>query len=526
MGKEVTWENTFRIHDQAVYNWLGGLRVDYGVVFGKSMPNDSILRIMATPDTAFAKMADILIRKGMVPEPTNPSELSDIQYAFQIVPLPLCSIYRQSADINLFRSNVLGTFRRYTYDAVTGKYNVHRYPGTFQLPYQVDFWMAKKYTEAWLYEWLLEQMGRPGAAPNEAFIEVDHGEAWGVQLQALKLNSLVDTTQIEEVENDRRYLRFTADFSLNGLLMHPVERQVSPLLKVVTHHHNTLLADGITNVDGVHLETSVAAMNFYGDDGTVEDRYLNAYFEKSANIDVKRSKKSSDGRINQFTGKTLDGSLNYGVFEFTYKEAGYVGFGGLKLPGTKNLLAVRFRYLSPATPLTFQVTDGFGNPTQTWAVPRTKKWMQFECFTWFSGNFGMRWDSPLAGAVVNVDHIQHQWVQEGEAGEIIPSSEVPGSGEFTHTFTGLNWKKGYMIVGEWLNTVGMVDIVIKNDAVSPTHQESVTVDLGLSKNFGFIAQPKHQGNTVTLTTVGTPVNIALVRAYEYLGSIKGRLIPV
>lgn len=69
MASPYTLYNMLRCHDQAIYDWLEGCKVDYGVVAGVPRPHMGILRVYTAPQRAFAVMQKVLVRKGWLPTP-------------------------------------------------------------------------------------------------------------------------------------------------------------------------------------------------------------------------------------------------------------------------------------------------------------------------------------------------------------------------------------------------------------------------------------------------------------------------
>lgn len=69
MSQPFTLYNFLREHDQAIQDWLRGLLVDYGTVYGRDMSKEPILQTMASPMRAFGQMGTILVDRGWLPTP-------------------------------------------------------------------------------------------------------------------------------------------------------------------------------------------------------------------------------------------------------------------------------------------------------------------------------------------------------------------------------------------------------------------------------------------------------------------------
>jgi len=128
-------DKVLRAHDQAVYEWLAGLNVDYGNVAGRTLKNRGILRCLASPRRAFASMAKILIAQKWI-EFSDPVEELDYAEAFKIVPLPFASIHRQTPMPKEDKANIPMVFRRFR--RTSSGFEAHRFPLMYQIPYQID----------------------------------------------------------------------------------------------------------------------------------------------------------------------------------------------------------------------------------------------------------------------------------------------------------------------------------------------------------------------------------------------------
>lgn len=522
MGRDWTLENTLRAHDQAVYDWLGGLAVDYGDIAGQSFPTRSILRVYATPGNAFATIAQILWRKGWLPQPTTPDEGTLQDYAWKIVPLPMASIYREAPFDTPDRAHVPVFYSRLVYNKNTGKYETHQFPGTYTINYTVDFWMTKKYTEAFLYEWLMGELGHLGAAPNETFLTVDHAEPFGKKLHGFKLMSFSDNSDLEMIDSDRRYLRFTATFSMYGLLFRKPEEGSKPVLRINTKVGDASPIDGRTHADAVELDSVNVEMDVFRDQG-VPEKYLNGYFDRDGDVDVKRSLLTADGRIDIFHGRPRNNE--WGAYRFALPDdASSATVGGLKLPSGGQTLVFRFAFLNPEEEAYFCITDGFGVNIQKWVLPVTKKWLRFETFAHIDGNFALCWGKDSGSAsFLHVDKIRHAFAQTSGFA-ISPTSDSVVGGSQVVEFSGLDPKKAYVVYGTLLNTTADFDIVLSNDVASPTVVETVPISGGNWTSFGLVVQPAPSGNTVSVEGTVTDA-FSSISMVEYRGSVKGRFIP-
>ena len=235
MSRPDTYENTFRLFDQAIYNWLGGLLVDYGDIvpkpeavdptIGVRTPVRDILRVMSTPERAFAEMQNLLVAKGWMEE----SERSD---DFTNIPLPFASIYRMGPIPRLSQMQVPMRLKRLFRDS-EGNWLGADFPTPWDISYDIHFWVMKRYTEVHIWDWIVGRVGRRGASPADFYLEVDHEKyphdhhalktcIYGKQLHSVHFDALTDLTDIEPEEMAPRYIRFSLMLTVRAWMMHPL----------------------------------------------------------------------------------------------------------------------------------------------------------------------------------------------------------------------------------------------------------------------------------------------------------------
>lgn len=525
MSQTSTYENMLRIHDKAIYSWLGDLNVDYGEIAGNTLPQSyiPILRVFASPMRAFAEMRDTLIRKGWIQRPTE-QELLDDAEAYKLVPLPFISIYREAPENDPTRAMIPGQFTGLLYDASTGEKVDHPYPGTYLINYQVDFWCLKRYTEAHIYEWVKSKLGKVGAAPNEAMVPVEHDAPWGVKLQGMKMTGFVDNTELEGFADSKRYVRFTATFQLNALLFRPTS-SYKPAFTFKSESRIVTFADGKTDMDGyVAAESSkTAEIDVFRDDLIIPESQLSDLFRFDGNVQFARTLLSSDGRFNRTSLRPRGGE--YGSFRVTVNDAtSWFGNAYIAPPNAQTPVVVRFAYMSQ-NDFIFRILDENGDYLQTWTLPATSRWQQFETFFVTDSMFRFRWWAVTDGDIY-IDRTKFAVIDAYSNSAIsATSSSIIGSDRVVQ-FEGLDWSTGYIVSGNLLNTTSVYDIVIVNGETSPTNTERITVGNDSWSSFGVIMQPKYKTDKIIirLESVTDDVDNAEVRAYN--GQIKGRFVDI
>jgi len=222
MAAPYSLENTIRVHDQAVYDWLADLLVDYGTVNGQDRTRHPILRVFAGPNRAFMRMKEVLIRKGWysdvdaatareaMSDPSNFNQFDDL------VPLPFVSIQRGDPQNDPELAAAPRTIRRAVMGP-DGNYINHPWPGHYRCPYTIDFWCKHQFTEIFIREWIYAQLGTLGRGNSETLIPVRHADPFGVKLQSFRFESTSDNSDYEGPGEEFR--RFTLSMSLRMWLM-------------------------------------------------------------------------------------------------------------------------------------------------------------------------------------------------------------------------------------------------------------------------------------------------------------------
>lgn len=215
MARPNTLEDPLRIYDVAVKTWLRGLVVNYG----KSLGFRHIPTVISSPEKAFASAGEVLINEGWFAG-ASPADVYD-KADRPIVPYPWATIWRLDETRNYERANVVRW--RNVEVLPNGNLRTHPYPLPYNIMYQIDFFALRKYTAAFIVEWVRSQLGLVGAAQEEMFLSITHARPWGKQLHAFINRGYVDNSQLEMQEFDARVLRRTFTFELIGWKFLPPE---------------------------------------------------------------------------------------------------------------------------------------------------------------------------------------------------------------------------------------------------------------------------------------------------------------
>lgn len=225
MSVTYSLEDTLRRHDMAVYEWLGALRMDYGIdkdvneLLPVDRNNIPVLRVLAGPDRVVAKTVELLVTTGWIAG-NDPSLVLASAAAlrerakenFAVLPLPLISIERQDPVPALPDSGVPKVFGRQSFSQASQSWERHQWPGAYETTYRVVFWCAKRYSEVFFREWVYSKLGNIGLGESEALIPVVHEAPWGTIQQRLVFDGSDDESELEGEKN--RYFRYGYSFRL------------------------------------------------------------------------------------------------------------------------------------------------------------------------------------------------------------------------------------------------------------------------------------------------------------------------
>lgn len=520
MSAPHSFENTLRVHDVAFFNWLGGLRVDYGTVGGEDRSNFPILRVFASPERAFARLLDVLVRLCWIDGATAQA-MRDNTERFAVLPLPIATIQRGDPVPDPELRGTPKDFRTRWLNLSTGQWERHPFPAHYRTPYTVTFWMPKRYTEAYIREWIMAQFGRKGVAENEALIDVVHDQPWGLMPQALRFDGSSDLSDLEGEEP--RWVRFEFTFNLRTWFF-----------RVVEPSEDDVQAIGFdTLVESTRPpETAVGGEDSQGP--TPE-------LVQSENLHVLRV---PPFRIPQVMPTTGNATVQAGVLAPPGKrsergdlnlqvavQADTVEMGEWPLVTDAEGVAIygyNFEYLSkvgrvemevlqretvaaPATPDVIVSADSF-------VLPQTKRWERFHRFTVVRGANGPAAVADRTTLITRFAgipnqppqdfHLHHIGVRRLVSGTKVPATaQVAGAGETIYQWTGLA-RRPYLVIIILATTSGGSGIVtVEDDLATPTVQTQRELDATVNAGAAFLIQPDrdalalHVPNAITVEDV-------------------------
>jgi hypothetical protein len=230
MSSPYSVESSIRVHDEAIYNWLQDLHVDYGIVAGQDRTDTPILTVFASPDRAFATVYDMVTKNGFIAPGTSDDDTrANIDGILKVLPLPIASIERLEPIPLRELNNATAKDPRSYFDPTTGQWISWSAPTVYQCDYAITFWSLKHSTDVFIRDWVYGQLGVIGSGNYETFIPVQHNPAIGVSNQSLKL---VGSTNLSYLEGlNQRYIRTRFVFSLRMLIFKNLPSDIAPSME-------------------------------------------------------------------------------------------------------------------------------------------------------------------------------------------------------------------------------------------------------------------------------------------------------
>ena len=529
MASPASFENTVRLHDSAFYEWLGNLRVDYGASsdLHPDMPqadvyptrdNFPILRVFASPQRAFATVVDRLVHQGWVTTDTAEAMRTSAD-RFAVLPLPVATIERGDPVPDTITASVPKRFARAWFNPTTGNWEGHPWPAVYLTPYTVTFWSEKRYTEAFLREWILSQLGLLGAGDRELFLPITHADPWGVKLQSLTLDSFSDQSDLEG--DNPRYIRFEASFQLRTLHMRPLQdADIHPPINLACVPVRMLLdTDGVTT-DPFDRDPDLPAISVQSDN--LFTRYYTrkedvaSKWPKSGDATVAWSPLVPDGRVLGDPLRAVVRSVTdrVGIVERTVNLDG--GFGIVSV-------ALRYRATQEVS-LAIHQRPGGDPPVWTRArtvrLPATSGWTSVQVFAVVDAAFlSVVLEGRAITSVVDFLDVDVRNVLGGTA--IDPTGSSTGFGGGTKfTWSGLTQGRSYLVMVLPSSASGSWSIRTQDDDTSPDFILSRTFSAADETGYVEILSPKSASIAVTLPVGFAASDVVLV---PYGAGFRGRL---
>lgn len=386
-----TLENTLRVYDEAILDWVAGLTVDYGTIFGRPLPNHPILRVLASPQKAFASMRNILIQDGLIIGQTPSDTLAEAE-AIKVVPLPIITVQR--GDYYHDESRMNSPFTFYKFERRGRQYFDHPHPIAIKIPYTVFFWSKKRYTANYFQEWVDVQLGKRGASPSEKFLVINH-PLWGNQLHAWKKMNHFDASKMEGVFWDFREMQFYYEFELNAWIFHRVPDAADGAAPALLHNYPAEELNAEVPATQVLDSTAWNTNNLILSLSRIYR--LQVIFEiYGAQLSI--NDVPYDNRYNWLYPHE-EGTEPAYKMEFTAAN-GVVQTKQFILPETEGVISHRFAY-NCSTNVIFEILDENESVTQQYILNSSGNWIYTEIFSKQQNNYRLRWRADSGNIIID-----------------------------------------------------------------------------------------------------------------------------
>lgn len=515
MAAPFSLENTLRRHDEAVYGWFGGLLVDYGTVAGTARNQVGILRVLAAPDRAWARVVDTLVSQNWIAGATAAIQRENVENDHDVLPLPFLSIERMDPQPYFEGGGVPKRFGRQNFLGSTQQWEAHPWPGSYRTEYRATAWTSKKYTMAWIQEWVMSQLGLIGAAENEVFLDVVHAVPWGTIKQALRFDSMTDLSNLEGEEP--RYLRSEFAFTLNTLHFRPPSGTAETIdtIVVAAAFESEISASlvAVEDLTGVDLAPATASGNLfipYYPPPLIPTHWPKAGAAVVANSSVTPNDQPERSALRIEVDDPAD------QVDLVNRP--------IELDGQSHaVLSYSFQYLADAAvSLDVQQHDGSDMVTPVWTrmaletLPPAATWTRVHGFTIVTQPI---FDVAVIGtgvpAVMRVAQVRVRHIHSGT--KAAPTSTSVVSGNNRHVWTGLT-ADPYLVAVVFTNAPAIGTVVIENDQTTPDYTKSDAVDTAEQLSAVFLVQPK---TTSLVLLVPVALTIAAVYLQRYDGAYGG-----
>jgi hypothetical protein len=530
MAAPASFEDTIRRHLAAFYSWLGQLRVDYGgptdfpdgFPFKASYPtrqNFPILRTMATRERAFATVVDLLVHHGWIDTGTA-AEIRTKAADFAVLPLPVVTYEKGDPEIDSTAGSVPKRFARSFFNQATLKWESHQWPGTYWLPIRATFWCSKRYTEAFMQEWVFSQLGKLGAADREVLIPVEHLSPWNTQWQALQLEGVADQSELEG-DPLARQIRYEISFRLRMLHFRPDVIQDEPVN--VSAVPITLAHEGDTS-EVNPFDRTPDVPHF---PGASDNLYLQYYSGDQIAANWPRTGSATVREGDAAPEDVPVSSVIRGTVRTVQDRIGITN-RPVRIDATPHdiaILSVALRYKSTAE-VGLKLFQRPGNEAPvTWTLargvvlPASSSWVDLQFLTLVDDPiFTLLWEGRAIAADLSFADVSVRHLFSGA--RQLATGTGPGLfGTTKHSWNGLDRATSYLVVVLTAST-GQHEVRLDDDDVTPTHTLTRVFDADNEVGYAEVVQPRAGSIAVSLPSGLVPTAVFI---QPYAGALRPRL---
>lgn len=513
MSVPYSYEDSMRVHDQAIWDWLETLHVDYGDLFTLGTPRDDVpvLKAYATPDRAYAALVERLVTLQWIPG-ANAADMREKAEDIAVLPLPFITIERGEPAPDPEFSGVPKVFRVQAFNQVTAQWEYHQWPGHYRTDYTLSVWTNKKYSEVFIREWVFGQLGKLGVGESEVLIPVKHKDPFGSWLQAMRFTGSSNLSELEGVE--QRYMRFEYTFSLRTWIM-----KNSPGSGYVIDRIGQQFEQG-DRVESIFLEETGRvdreSMNMFF--MYIPDQFIPSIWPKTGTAEVSRSlTRPPDAFLTTDLEVKVTGDTD--SVELLRRPITIDGLGYA-------IVSMSFEYIADED-VEFRVTET--NPATnvatkvfTHILPETAKWKRVHFFTLvtqpiFTVEIAGLPSFPVATVNLYGTAIRHINNQTPAGTPPTPTAFIVGP-DTDFVFSVLASEE-FLVIG--VVTAGSGVVEVRDDFGTPSFTSPQTIDAAVNKGFVSLIQPRA---TTVAVKIPSTLSIASVKLQRYDGVYKGHEI--
>lgn len=528
MAAPHTLGDTMRNHDKAVYDWLNGLLVDYNETAGTTRNAFPVLRIMATPQQAFARVTDLLVHMGWLPGATAADMRATGDAKWDELPLPVITIER-GEPTPAAELNSSATQKRVYLNPVTGQWEEHRWPAQYSTQYRMTAWSLKRSTDAYIREWVYGALGGKGKATHEALLTVTHEAPWGETLQRWRFEGSQDLSNLEG--DNPRWIRTEFLFTLRTLVFFPpvgnsyLTHGVGYTGELITASYGdttSAASQGGMNLDSPSAVPSLMSSNLF-------------FYPVTKNLIPTEWPRTGDAEVS--AGEVAPGGIPPGPNAVSLRavlpdeNASVELLERLSAKDTngRTIVSVSLLYQSAGEPVDLEVAQRNGTTgVLTSAFDRSlpvvaNRWDPVHVFTLVRGDtFQVNLVGTTAGeGEVTVADVDIRTVADHT--RIAPqATSTPSVGQTRHEWGSLdNAPYLAILVLAAGNPAGPSVVSVQDDLSAPTYTASQTIDPDVNVGLVFLVQPK---NGQLGLTVPTALALDTVYLQRYPGPYNGSTI--
>lgn len=515
MSQPFNLEDTMRVHDVAVLNWLRGCLIDYGDIAGTPRNSFPILANFATPDRPFASIPKLLVGLGWIAgadaDAMNANAESPL---WSVLPLPICSIRRADPIPDPELAGGAKTFRASFFNQQTGQWDIAQWPGHYRTEYTMTFWSLNKPTDVYIREWVYSQLGLIGATATETFIPVVHRAPWNTRMQSFKFVGGNDTSDLEG--DGQRFIRWELTMSLRTWMYRNPIASAYPVLGVavdVEKFKDIVQPNDIMSLDIDIARSAVFSPNlfyFY-----YMPEYMPTLWPKTGAAAVAQGVISPDGLpwSNRLGTIQCDVNTTDDSVELVERPCHLDGQGLCTI-------SVAFSFLSDG-PCQLEVTQRdptSGDITLAYAkaLPAEPGWTKVHVFT-LVGSPIFAVNIVGAGNATRIN-VAETDIRTIATQPILSADSIVDQGSSWLYVWNNRTSTPYLVTGKITSTSGAKTIMVANDASAPTVTVDAVIDDTVNVGFAILTQPL--GTSIGVT-VPKAVALASLTLQRYAGHYNG-----